>query len=82
MDMHVGVYSLEKVLFHGVAREVNCRTRSGEITILEHHEPLISLLASGAVKIIDERGEEQFFKVEGGFLEVNAADQVKILVEA
>lgn len=80
--MHVGVYSIEKVLFNGVAREVNCRTRSGEITILDHHEPLISLLAPGAIKVVDEHGAEQFFNVDGGFLEVNAQDQVKILVEA
>jgi F-type H+-transporting ATPase subunit epsilon len=79
--MQLGVYSLEKVLFQGAAREVNCRTRSGEITILDHHEPLISLLARGTVKVIDENGQESFFPVASGFLEINAHDEVKILVE-
>ncbi len=79
--MQLGVYSLEKVLFQGVAREVNCRTRSGEITILDHHEPLISLLDEGTMKVVDENGEELFFPVSGGFLEINSHDEVKILVE-
>ena len=79
--MQIGIYSLEKVLFQGVAREVNCRTRSGEITILDHHEPLISLLARGTVKVIDENGQASFFPVASGFLEINSHDEVKILVE-
>ena len=79
--MQLGIYSLEKVLFRGAAREVNCRTRSGEITILDHHEPLISILDAGTMKIIDDNGSELFFPVASGFLEVNANDQVKILVE-
>jgi F-type H+-transporting ATPase subunit epsilon len=79
--MQLGIYSLEKVLFRGLAREVNCNTRSGEITILDHHEPLISLLAQGTMKIIDDVGTEHFFPVASGFLEVNSHDHVKILVE-
>jgi len=79
--MQLGIYSLEKVLFKGAAREVNCRTRSGEITILDHHEPLISLLDRGTMKVVDAAGAEFYFPVASGFLEVNALDEVKILVE-
>ena len=31
--MKIGVYSLQKVLFEGDAKSVNCPTTSGEITI-------------------------------------------------
>jgi F0F1-type ATP synthase epsilon subunit len=79
--MQLGIYSLEKVLFHGAAREVNCRTRSGDITILDHHEPLISLLSRGVMKVVDENGSEIFFPIKSGFLEVSAHDEIKILVE-
>jgi ATP synthase F1 epsilon subunit len=79
--MQLGVYSLEKVLYHGEAREVNLRTRSGEITILDHHEPLISILERGVMKIVDVDGTKLYFPVVSGFLEVNSHDQVKILVE-
>ena len=79
--MQLGIYSLEKVLYHGAAREVNCRTRSGEITILDHHEPLISILAKGTVKVVDGNGQEHFIPVSSGFLEVNSRDEVRILVD-
>lgn len=79
--MQLGIYSLEKVLYHGAAREVNCRTHSGEITILDHHEPLITVLAEGVMKIIDADGATLYFPVTSGFLEVDSRDQVKVLVE-
>jgi F-type H+-transporting ATPase subunit epsilon len=79
--MQLGIYSLEKVLYHGEAREVNCRTKSGEITILDHHEPLISILAPGTVKVIDENKKEWYIPVTSGFLEVNSKNEAKLLVE-
>ncbi len=79
--MQLGIYSLEKVLFQGVAREVNCCTRSGEITILDHHEALISLLAKGTIKVVDENNEEHYIPVSSGFLEIDSKNQAKILVK-
>jgi F0F1-type ATP synthase epsilon subunit len=79
--MQLGVYSLEKVLYHGDAVEVNCRTRSGEITILDHHEPIISMLDKGVIKIIDADRKEHFVPVVSGFLEVNSRNEAKLLVE-
>ncbi len=79
--MQIGVYSLEKVLFRGEAREVNCRTQSGEITILDRHEPLISLLAAGVMKVIDGAGAEHYFPVASGFLEVRPGNRARFLIE-
>ena len=79
--MQLGIYSLEKVLYHGEAIEVNCRTKSGEITILDHHEPIISILAPGTVKIITNDRQEYFLPVSSGFLEVNSRNEAKLLVE-
>ena len=80
--MKLGVYSLEKVLFQGDAKSVNCNTSSGEITILDHHEPLISILQKGTITIVDEAGKEWYIPVSSGFLEVDSGSQTKILVEA
>lgn len=80
--MKLGVYSLEKVLFQGDAKSVNCNTSSGEITILDHHEPLISILQKGIITIVDEAGKEWYIPVSSGFLEVDSGSQTKILVEA
>jgi len=79
--MTLGVYSLQKVLFRGEVREVNCRTKMGEITILNHHRPLISILTKGTMKIVDENQKEWYIPVSSGFLEVNSNNQAKILVE-
>ncbi len=79
--MKLGVYSLQKILFQGDAKSVNCNTRSGEITILDHHEPLISLLEKGTMTIVDREGKEIYIPVRSGFLEVDSGSQAKILVE-
>ena len=79
--MHIGVYSLEKILFHGEASSVNCNTKMGEITILDHHEPLISILEKGTMKIIDEKNKEHYIPISNGFLEVSSKNRAKILVE-
>lgn len=79
--MKLGVYSLQKVLFQGDAKSVNCNTTSGEITILDHHEPLISVLQKGRVTIVDKNETETHIPVISGFLEVDAGGQTKLLVE-
>ncbi len=79
--MKLGVYSLQKVLFQGDAKSVNCNTRSGEITILDHHEPLISILEKGTMTIVDKEGKEVYIPIKSGFLEVDSGSQAKILVE-
>ena len=60
---------------------VNCNTRSGEITILDHHEPLISILEKGTMTIVDKEGKEVYIPIKSGFLEVDSGSQAKILVE-
>ncbi len=79
--MKLGVYSLQKVLFQGDAKSVNCNTRSGEITILDHHEPLISILEKGTITIVDHNHQETYIPVTSGFLEVDSGSHAKILVE-
>ncbi len=79
--MQLGIYSLDKVLFRGDAREVNCPAKDGEITILDHHEPFITLLKGGVLKVIERSGEEKYIQINGGFLEVQKDSKVKILVE-
>lgn len=78
--MKIGVYSLEKVLYQGEAREVNCRTKVGEITILQNHLPIISLLDKGTMKIIDNDAQEHYIPVSSGFLEFKN-NEGKFLVE-
>jgi F-type H+-transporting ATPase subunit epsilon len=82
--MRVEIYSLHKILFEGEAESVNCKTAKGEITVLDEHEPLISMLEEGPIKVMPAQksdGGEEVFAVKGGFLEVNPNHVVRMLVE-
>ena len=80
-NMKVGVYSLKKVMFDGEASSVNCKTSSGEITVLNHHQPLIASLEKGVVKIVDADSQEHFLQISAGFLEVNPLNRARLLVD-
>ncbi len=80
--MLISIYSLKKVLYEGEAESLNCKTMDGEITILDHHRPLISILQQGIIKILDEEKREHYIPVENGFLEVSSGNRVKLIVGA
>ena len=79
--MKVGVYSLQRILFQGNATLVNCKTTMGEITILDHHRPLISILAKCVMRVVDEERKEWYIPVASGFLEVRSGQEALFLVE-
>lgn len=79
--MRLLVYSLKNTLFEGEAESLNCQTAVGEITVLDNHEPLISVLRQSVLKIIDKNKKEHFIEIKGGFLEVRSNSQVRCLVD-
>ena len=91
--MRVEIYSLQRILFEGDAKSVNCKTAKGELTILEDHEPIISMLEAGPIKILPASGAgaagghgadghgEEIFAAKGGFMEVTPQHTVRLLVE-
>ena len=79
--MKLSIYSLKKVLFQGEAQLLNCKTMAGEITILDNHTSLITVLTSGIVRIIDKGQKEHFFPIKSGFLEVGVGNEVRCIVE-
>ena len=79
--MKLNIYSLKQVLYHGDAAAVNCKTAAGEITVLDHHRPLISTLQKGVVKVTDTDSKDHYFEVASGFLEVRERNEMRMLVE-
>ena len=79
--MKLSVYSLKKVLFQGEASSLNCKTINGEITVLDNHETLITVLSAGVIKVVDENKKEEFFEINSGFLEVKPGNEVRCIVE-
>ncbi len=68
--MKIRIYTLQKTLFEGEVIETIAKTTTGEIAILAHHEPLITMLVPSNLRIKKEGGGEEIIRVEGGFLEV------------
>ena len=79
--MKLSIYSLKKILFQGEARLLNCKTVMGEITVLDNHETLITVLCAGTIKIVDDKGNENFFPIKSGFLEVKENNEARCIVE-
>ena len=69
--MTLEILSPEKTLFSGEVERVTLPGTSGEFTVLPHHAPIISSLASGRVRYLPAGGTEQSVDVKGGFVEVN-----------
>jgi len=64
------IVSAEAEIFHGEAKMIVATGEEGELGIVPRHAPLITRLKPGQVRVIAEDGDEQFFYVSGGILEV------------
>lgn len=70
----------ERVVFEDEVDQVSLMTRSGEITILPHHIPLVSIIQAGELRY-KKNGEEMFIVVSGGFVEVRADNTLTVLAD-
>ena len=68
--LRVDIVSAEAEIFHGDATLVVATGEMGELGIAPRHAPLITRLKPGQVRVHLPNGEEQFFYVSGGILEV------------
>ena len=79
MKFPLRVVSVERSLFEGDVDFVVANGADGELGILPHHAPLMTILKPGALKIRHGGNEELLF-VGGGFLEV-LPDRVTVLAD-
>ena len=64
------IVSAHKEIFSGEVAMVFATGIAGELGISPRHAPLITQLKPGPVRVQDTAGEEQFFFVSGGIIEV------------
>ncbi len=64
------IVSAEEEIFSGDVSLVVATGEMGELGIAPRHAPLITRLRPGQVRVVLDGGEEQFFYVSGGILEV------------
>lgn len=75
--MHVELVTSEGSAYSGEAISVTLPSGDGEITVLNHHLPLLSTVEPGTV-IIRTNDDELFFAVSRGVVQVGA-DNIRIL---
>jgi F-type H+-transporting ATPase subunit epsilon len=79
MPLHLEIVTPERRAFEGDVDEVIVPGSEGELGILPHHAPLISLLGHGVLRL--RRGaDEEEFAIFGGFVQVRP-DRVVVLAE-
>lgn len=78
--MQFQAISLKGVQYEGDVKSVNAKTTSGEITVLDHHLPLITVLAKGQLIVKDTAGKETVIHTESGFLEVKNGNHAIALI--
>lgn len=79
--MELQIISLKGIEYQGTIKSLNVRTTSGEITVLDHHLPLITVLTKGRLVIRDTAGKEKTIPTNSGFLEVSAGNRVNALID-
>ena len=79
MPFRCEIVSQDRLVFQGDADLVILPGAAGEMGILPHHSPLLTVLQFGVVRV-RTNGQEQYFTVAGGVAEV-LPDQVTVLAD-
>jgi F-type H+-transporting ATPase subunit epsilon len=78
--IHVDIVSAEGELYSGEAAVLFAPASEGEIGILPHHAPLLTLLKPGEVRVQSPDGTEHVFYVGGGAMEIQPS-KVTVLAD-
>src|SRR5215211_3484675 len=79
MPLHLQIVTPEKLAYEDDVDMVLVPGIDGELGILPHHTPLVSLLGVGELTI-RKSGSEESFAIAGGFLQVRP-DRVVVMAE-
>ena len=69
-NIHCDIVSAEGEIFSGSVNMVFATGEMGELGIAPRHAPLLTRLKPGQVRVQKEDGEEVFYYVSGGLIEV------------
>ena len=73
------IASVGETRFSGDAISATIPGEAGEMTILPHHEPIVTTLKAGKITVREKGGEHKTFEVESGVLEVSGNRAVVLL---
>lgn len=78
--MKLTILSLKGIQYDGEAAGLNVKTTSGEITVLDHHRPLVTVLAAGEAKIVKPDGGREKLAINSGFLAMGPKNDLRVLI--
>lgn len=78
--MKLTIVTPEKPVFVDEVTAVSLPTLDGEITVLDHHVPLITQILPGELTISHKTGKKEYFATGGGFAEITGL-QVSVLTD-
>ena len=70
-SFHLVISSVGETLFDGSVLSATLPGSDGELTVLAHHEPLVTTLVNGTITVRTQSGEPREFTVRSGVLEVS-----------
>jgi len=79
MPLTLEIVTPEREAYSDMVDAVYCPGTEGEFGVLPHHAPLLSMLGVGELRI-QKGGEEEFFAIAGGFVQVRP-DKVVVMAE-
>jgi len=68
--MHVSLVAADRELWSGEATVVNARTLDGELGVMAHHTPIMSVLAPGQIDVRTVDDGHWVAAIDGGFISV------------
>ncbi len=80
MTVHLDIVSAESEIFSGRVERLIATGDLGELGVEPGHAPLLTSLNPGPIKVTMPGGEEEFFYVSGGMLEIQP-HQVTVLAD-
>jgi F-type H+-transporting ATPase subunit epsilon len=78
--LQVELVAADRLVWSGEAKMVIARTTEGDVGVLPHHAPMLSLMVDGVVDVQTADGETWVAAVDAGFLSV-ANNRISILSE-
>lgn len=79
--MKLKILTPKEEKYKGSVSGFNVTTLSGNITILDNHEPIISMFDAGKAYIIDNQNKHHEVELEAGFLEMTPENELNVLTE-
>ena len=79
--MNLDIITPDKKVFSGDIKLIKVPGLNGSFEVMENHAPIVSTLSEGEVKVITPDGNETFYKVSGGIIEV-LNNNVSVLIES